>query len=199
MVKPWANAGCICYCVDAQHSIRRDRIESVGAGEIRYVWGDIRSWRLPSDAKPIIGFAFTPCTDLTVSCARDFKKKAGWLLADGVQLFDSAEVAFSFGGFPYMLENPVGRLNTHRRRPDFSFHPWEYAGYLDDIQIENTSKRTCGWIGGGFVIPPKKEAPPPHREDCFFATPSDDRADERSKTPLGFALAVFESNKHLIK
>jgi len=43
-VRPWAEAGFDCYCVDIQHSIRRDRIEQFGAGRIHYVWGDIRTW-----------------------------------------------------------------------------------------------------------------------------------------------------------
>lgn len=50
MVRPWAEAGCECWCVDVQHSIRKDRMEEVGAGLIHYVWGDMRSWSPPPSA-----------------------------------------------------------------------------------------------------------------------------------------------------
>jgi hypothetical protein len=194
MVRPWAEAGCECWCVDIQHSIRRDRVESVGSGLIHYVWGDCRSWRLPESArrKVVVGFGFTPCTHLSSSGARDHQKKAGWMLSDAVQLFDSVEVVFTFGGFPYMLENPVGRLSTHRRKPDYTFQPWEYG--------DPWFKRTCLWIGNGFIMPKPSLSQPPENttEKIWLLPPSEDRADERSETPPRFAQAVFEANKHLL-
>lgn len=157
MVRPWAESGCECWCVDTQHSIRKDRTERVVDGLIHFVWGDARSWRLPVAARGRVVqfFAFPPCPHLTCTAARDFQKKGGWMLADAVQLFDSCEVAASYCGAPYMIENPAtSRLNTHRRPPDFKFHPWQYAGYLPDIETDNTTKNTGLWVGGGFVIPP---------------------------------------------
>lgn len=197
MVRPWAQAGAECWCVDLRHSIRRDRSEEVGeaGGVIRFVWGDCRSWRLPESARSrvVIGFAFTPCTHICSSGARDHLKKGGWLLADAVQLFDSAEVAFSFGGFPYMLENPRGRLSTHRRKPDHVFQPWQYG--------DAWTKETCLWAGNGFVMPPPECDEPPcgTTQKVWLMPPSTDREDKRSETPPGFALAVFKANKHLIE
>lgn len=191
LARPWAEAGFECWCIDTDHSIRRDHEEKVGAGLIRYVWGDVRSWRLPSKLRGRVAFgaAETPCTDLTVSGARDFVKKAGWMLADGLQLFDSAEAAFSYGDFPYMLENPVGRINTHRRKPDYIFHPWHYG--------DPWTKKTCLWTGGGFKMPPATHTTPPEgtTQKIWLMPPSDDRADLRSETPPGFAKAVFEANR----
>jgi hypothetical protein len=190
MVRPWAEAGYECWCVDTQHSIRRDRTEKVGAGVIHYVWGDCRSWRLPSDVagRVMIGFAFTPCTHLNSSGARDHKKKGGWMLADAVQLFDSAEVAFTYGGFPYMMENPIGRLSTHRREPDHKFQPWMYG----DLYF----KQTCLWTGNGFVMPAPMFSKPPEgtTEKIWLMPPGEERQDERSQTPPGFAQAVFRAN-----
>lgn len=110
------------------------------------------------------------------------------MLADAIQLFDSIEVAFSYGGFPYFIENPVGRLSTHRRKPDYSFQPWHYGDLW--------TKQTCLWAGNGFVMPPPQhyERPPGVTEKIWLMAPSADRADERSATPPGFARAVFESN-----
>lgn len=190
MVRPWAEAGCECWCVDMQHSIRRERVETVGAGLIHFTWGDARSWRLPVEARGrvVIGFGFTPCTHLSSSGARDHKTKAGWLLSDAVQLFDSVEVAFSYGGFPYMLENPIGRLSTHRRKPDYKFQPWQYG--------DPWFKNTCLWTGNGFIIPPPIHSVPPDgtTEKIWLMGPSDERDDLRSETPPGFAKAVFNAN-----
>ena len=196
-VRPWAEAGFECWCVDTQHSIRRDRLERAGAGLIHFVWGDARSWCLPVEARGRVAFfaAFPPCTHLTCTGARDFIKKGGWALMDGLQVFDSCLVAATFSGAPFMVENPAtSRLNTHRRQPDYKFHPWHYAGYLPDIETDNTKKLTGLWTGNGFVMPEPMPAPGQHREDCWNASPSDDRADLRSVTPIGFTNAVFQAN-----
>lgn len=195
---PWAREGFTCYCVDVQHSIRAPYRTRVGAGSIVKVWGDVRSW-LPPAGRIVFMMAFPPCTHLAVSGARDFQSKAGWMLSDALQLFDSCRVACEYSRAPFFIENPVGRLSSHRRKPDQTFQPWEYAGYLPDIQTDNTSKRTCLWTGGGFVMPEKRPAPAPHREDCWKATPSLSRADERAETPMGFAEAVFLANCPLSK
>lgn len=194
MVRPWANAGYECWCVDIQHSIRKDRDEAVGSGVIHFVWGGCRSWRLPVSARNrvAIGFGFTPCTHLAVSGARDHQAKGGWLLADALQLFDSVEVAFSFGGFPYMLENPVGRLSSFRRKPNYTFQPWQYG---DDY-----TKLTCIWAGNEFRMPlPTRTTPPPEvAQKIWLMPPSEERANLRSETPPGFAKAVFEANNCLV-
>jgi hypothetical protein len=200
MVKPWAEAGFECWCVDIQHSIRKDKTVVVGDGLINYVWGDCRSWLPPRGAMTRLAamFAFPPCTDLTCTGARDFQKKRGWALVDGIQMFDACMMACQYSGVPFMVENPAtSRLNTHRRQPDDVIHPWEYAGYLDDVETDNTAKKTGLWIGNGFVVPDKRPAPEPHRQDCFH-TSGEGGSDERSITPAGFAKAVFQANCNLV-
>jgi hypothetical protein len=76
--RPWAEAGYDCYCVDIQHSIRKDRVEAVGAGRLHFVWGDVRSWVPPRGVRPCFGVSFTPCTDVAGSGARDWPKKRGF-------------------------------------------------------------------------------------------------------------------------
>lgn len=194
MARPWAAAGYECWCVDIEHSIRRDRDERVGCGVIHFVWGDVRSWCPPAGLGIAFVAAFPPCTHLSGSGARDWKKKGHFLLTDALELWGACQMAASWSGAPYMIENPVGALSRHMRAPDEKFDPFEYAGYLDDPEAENTLKRTCLWTGGGFVMPERREAPAPHRQDCWRATPSPDRADVRSVTPMGFAEAVFLAN-----
>jgi hypothetical protein len=186
MVKPWAEAGFECWCVDIQHSIRRPRVD----GNIHYVWGDVRSWRPPESIRGRIAiiFGFPPCTHLASSGARDHLTKSGWALADALQVFDSCEVAGAYSGVPFMIENPRGRLSTHRRKPDYSFQPWQYG----DLWF----KETCLWTGNGFNMPLPTNTRPPEgtTEKIWLMPPSDDRANMRSETPPRFAQAVFESN-----
>ncbi|SFH98174.1 hypothetical protein [Planctomicrobium piriforme] len=142
MVRPWADAGFQCYCVDIQHSIRRDRSD----GNIHFVWGDARSW-LPPD-RPLILFAFPPCTHLAVSGARDFAKKSWPMLRDGMDCFHAAYTAANWAGCPFMIENPVGRISGIHGKPNSIFDPCDYGGYLDPPGDEYT-KSTCLWTGGG--------------------------------------------------
>jgi hypothetical protein len=94
-----------------------------------------------------------------------------------------------------MIENPVGVLSSvpHIGKPDFYFHPHEYAGWCED---DNYTKKTCLWTGNGFVMPQSR--PAPHLGDpddrIHKAPPTDDRGSIRSVTPMGFARAVFHSN-----
>jgi hypothetical protein len=95
-----------------------------------------------------------------------------------------------------MLENPVGTLSTYWRKPDFKFDPWEFSGYSSNPMSDWYTKRTCVWVGNGFVFPKPVAA---QASKCLTSrmhlmAPSARRADERSKTPLGFARAVFLCN-----
>lgn len=186
MVRPWAEAGYECWCVDVQHSIRNDRRE----GNIIYTWGDVRSWCPPPALRGRIAivFAFPPCTHVAVSGARDFRKKRNILLRDSLELFSACEMAAAWSGAPYMIENPVGKFSDHMGRPDYVFQPWEYGDMY--------SKKTCLWVGNGFVMPdPVYRSRPEGVDDRIWKMPpSEKRGDKRSETPPGFARAVFEAN-----
>lgn len=181
MVKPWAEAGWECWCVDLQHSMVKDRIE----GNIRYVWGDIRSW-LPPHANIAILFAFPPCTDLAASGRSHFHKKRGYRLSDALELFDACQMIAAYSGAPYLIENPVGRLSSFRRKPDHPFNPCDYG--------DPYTKLTCLWTGNGFVMPTKHPVEPTEGSKMHNLPPTPDRAHIRSQTPPGFARAVYEAN-----
>lgn len=157
MVRPWAEAGYICICVDIQHSIRATKshkhvVEKVGCGEIHFVWGDARSWK-PSTFdrnffdKYEIAFVacFPVCTNLAGSGAQDWELKGIAMLTDGLMLFNACEQIADWSGAPYLLENPVGVIPTHHRKPDYYFQPW----FWGDLY----TKKTCLWTGNGFVMP----------------------------------------------
>jgi hypothetical protein len=190
MAEPWAAAGIECYCVDIQHSIRRERV----VGNIHFVWGDARSWTPPEGCRIVFFAAFPPCTHVAGSGARDFKTKGPMMLADALQVFNACDLAAGWSGAPYMIENPVGVLSSHVRQPDYKFDPCDYAGYLDDPMQDAYTKKTCLWTGGGFVMPEPKPELPWHGSKMHTMPPGDERQKLRSKTPRGFARAVFEAN-----
>jgi hypothetical protein len=192
MVRPWADAGYRCICVDTQHPMRSDRVE----GNITYTWGDVRSWCLPEDTEVAILFAFPPCTDVAVSGARDFRKKRNVLLRDALELFAACEQVASFCGAPYMIENPVGKFSSHMGSPTHTFDPCDYAGY-DGGENDLYTKKTCLWTGGGFAMPEPKRREPTQGSIVTYgkiSSPSPERQNLRSATPAGFAQAVFEAN-----
>jgi hypothetical protein len=91
-----------------------------------------------------------------------------------------------------MIENPVSTISTYWRKPDHTFHPWQYSGLNAD---DCYTKKTCLWTGKGFVMPE-----PDHTEDVtpddriHKAAPGPERASFRSRTPQGFSMAVAASN-----
>lgn len=191
MVRPWAEAGYRCYCVDVEHSIRKDRVE----GNIHFVWGDARSWTPPADIKIAFVAAFPPCTHVSVSGTRDHAKKRGHMLRDALETFEACRQAAAWSGAPYMIENPVGILSSvpHIGKPDHYFHPWEFTAHCAE---DNYTKKTCLWTGNGFVMPGRNVLPglPAPDDRIHKASPGGERGDVRSVTPLGFARAVFASN-----
>jgi len=216
-LKPWAEAGYTCYAFDIQHDYTVQVFAS--GGEIHYMQMDL--WNSDNitalqekfkDKNVVFGMAFPVCTDLAVSGAAHFKRKekenpgfqirasnhARWCAS----LFDSL-------GVPYFIENPVSRLATLWRKPDYSFQPYEYGGYIPETEAEHPKwpdyiaprdaypKKTCLWTGGGFVMPDTLPVTPENghsRQHLKLGGKSMKTKNIRSATPRGFARAVFEAN-----
>lgn len=197
MAAPWAAAGYRCFCFDIQHSIRRDRVE----GNIHFIWADARTVRRPVRGPLAFVAAFSPCTHVAGSGARDFDRKGGHMLRDTLELFEAGRLIAEWSDAPYCLENPVGVLSNipHIGKPHYLFDPFEYAGYADDPDAEAYTKKTCLWTGNGFVMPAKKPVDPVLGSKMWRMPPSDERADDRSETPSGFARAVFHANAPHLK
>jgi hypothetical protein len=187
MVRPWAEAGYTCYCIDLRHPPGKTR-----EGNIIFINADIREW-LPPFAKVRILFCFPPCTDLAVSGARWFKDKGLGALIRSLQLFDTSVRIAEWSNAPYMIENPVSVVSTHWRKPDYMFDPCDYGGYLEPHGDAYT-KRTCLWTGNGFVMPNPNRVQPILGSRMHRFGPSSKRANLRSETPRGFAQAVFNAN-----
>jgi hypothetical protein len=187
MVAPWAEAGFLCYCVDLQHPAGEHRERNI----VR-VGADIREW-LPPYAGVKILFAFPPCTHVAASGARWFQDKGLGSLIEALQLFDASVRLAEWTGAPYMIENPVSSVSTYWRKPDYTFDPCNYGGYLVPPSDAYT-KKTCLWTSNGFIMPKAKDVTPFEGSRMHRIPPSKHRVALRSETPAGFAKAVFEAN-----
>ena len=146
MVRPWAEAGFECWCVDTQHTPGSRRRS--GRLNIINIGADVRSW-LPPRVEYAIAFAFPPCTHLASSGARWFRPKGLRALLDGLELVERCRGVCEWLSCPWMLENPVGTLSTYWRKPDFTFDPWEFSGYLSKPESDwYRKRRACGWATG---------------------------------------------------
>ncbi len=217
-LKPWAMAGYQCLAYDIQHDIPHYE-EFEGGGRIDYKYADLHNigtldkiYDSLSGKEVTFAMAFPVCTDLAVSGAAHFKRKrerdplfqrkasnyAIWC----AELFDALDC-------PYFIENPVSVLSTLWRKPDYSFHPFEYGGYIDPDEAEHPKwpdyiapmdaypKKTCLWTGGYFTMPDKSPVEPEtghSRQHLKLGGKSQKTKNIRSATPRGFAQAVFNAN-----
>ena len=124
--------------------------------------------------------AFPPCTDLCVSGARHFAAKR----ADGRQ---QAAIDF-FMMFtrltcPWAIENPVGVMSTHYRKPDQIIQPWQFG--------HGETKATCLWLNGLPKLVPTSVVEGREARIHRMA-PSPTRAADRSRTYPGIAAAMAD-------
>ena len=131
--------------------------------------------------------AFPPCTDLAVSGARHFAKKR----ADGRQQA-SIDFFMKFANAHcdrIAIENPVGIMSTHFRKPDQIINPWQFG--------HPETKKTCLWLKN---LQPLEETENvyaymmtlPEKERSRIHWMGSGHAKERSKTYPGIARAMAE-------
>jgi hypothetical protein len=190
-VRNWAEVGYECWTVDIRHPAGKG--EPVGG--VRTVGADLLKWCPPLNRKIDFVFAFPPCTHLATSGARWLKGKGLDALADSLRLVAACARICEASGAPYLIENPVSTLSTYWRKPDHRFDPCDFAGYLSDPAPEAYRKKTCLWVGGGYCHPPTKRVDPVLGSKTLSFSPSEDRGNLRSVTPMGFARAVFDTNR----
>ena len=144
------------------------------------------------DGKWDLIIAFPPCTHLAVSGARYFEqKRKDGRQQHGIDFFmgfvnaDCEKIA---------IENPIGIMSTHYRKPDQIVQPWMFG--------HGETKATCLWTKG---LPNLKTngLKKPCNADLFGRFPSgkaktwedqvnSDRSRARSKTFPGIASAMAE-------
>ena len=230
-LKPWAEAGYHCFAYDIQHDEPVEECTNIesfdSGGSISYCYADLHNiGTLDSifdyfetirrdhgtDNRVVFAMAFPVCTDMAVSGAAHFAKKrerdplfqrkaanyAIWC----AELFDALDC-------PYFIENPVSVLSTLWRKPNYSFHPYEYGGYIDPEHAEHPKwpdyiapldaypKKTCLWTSDDFTMPDKSPVEPEDghsRQHLKLGGKSMKTKNIRSATPRGFAQAVYNAN-----
>ena len=223
-LKPWAAAGYECHAFDIQHVDAEPTFENTqffaGGGSISYLHADLHDFNTHKDIfmrfdgrKVVLGMAWPVCTDMAVSGAAWFASKAKADPNFQTKAVNHATICadlFDALGVPYMIENPVSVLATKWRKPDHTFHPYEYGEYIPEDQGEHPrwpeyiapfdayTKKTCLWTGGGYKMPPKLPTCKPvgySAQHKKLGGKSKKTKDIRSATPRGFAIANFLANQ----
>lgn len=214
-LKPWAEAGYTCYAFDIQHP-KEGRVDQ----GINYRHADLHDYDTHREIfkefnhkRVVFGMAFPVCTDLAVSGAAWFKRKAEHdpeFQEKAVQHAIDCEHLFWHFDCPYFIENPVSVLATKWRKPDYSFHPYEYGEYIPDDEAEHPrwpeyiapkdayTKKTCLWTSESFRMPHRLPTCKPNgysTQHLKLGGKSQRTKDIRSATPRGFATAVYEFNR----
>lgn len=102
------------------------------------------------------------------------------------------------------IENPVGYMNTHYRKPDQIIHPYYFVTSKDDESYE--MKRTCLWLKGLPLLEKRNDFDKPDAKyfvsttgkrvnwcDAQSGSNQKERAKNRSKTFPSIAQAMAET------
>ena len=122
-----------------------------------HIQGDVIS--LITDRKWDMIIAFPPCTYLTIAGNRHFSRRInpGWKVEK--READREKALEFFMKFIHVdcpkvaIENPVGWVNSHYRKPDQIIHPYFFG--------DPYKKRTCLWLKGLPKLTPTNMLPIP--------------------------------------
>jgi len=164
-------------------------------------------------APPSLVVSFAPCTDLAVSGAAHFAKKRERDPKFQEKAARMACIASEFG-CAYAVENPVSVLSTLWRKPDTCFDPIDYSGFIPvgeeehpefpDIipPLDAYNKRTCLWVGNGFIVPHKWRVTEPEMHTnpghAKLGGKSARTKYIRSLTPRGLSNAIYYANVYAL-
>ncbi len=178
-------------------------------------------WHIQEDATELLNqqweaiIAFPPCTYLTNAGTRHFSRrinseeKVRAREAKRKEAFDFFMLFANANCEKIAIENPVGYVNSHWRKPDQIIHPYFFG--------DNAKKRTCLWLKGLPKLIPTNMLSEPEPlyicqgEKClgkkiYFTDGMSGtsggqagRAKARSKTFPGIAKAMAEQWGKLIK
>jgi site-specific DNA-cytosine methylase len=192
----------LCACEESQEVTKafRELGHEAYSCDIQECSGGHPEWHIQGDVVPLLDqewdliIAFPPCTHLAVSGARHFKAKQ----ADGRQQesIDFFNLFTNLKCEKVAIENPIGIMSTHYRKPNQIIHPYMFG---DPFQ-----KSTCLWLKGLPELTPTNivdtgeittfgsgKRMSKWMADAFKLSP-EERAKVRSKTFPGIAKAMAE-------
>lgn len=148
-------------------------------GECGFTTQNGDDWIFPCKWDLII--AFPPCTHLAVSGARYFEqKRKDGRQQQGIDFFmeftkaDCEKIA---------IENPIGIMSTHYKKPDQIIQPWMFG--------HGETKATCLWLKNLPKLEPTNIVDG-REQRIWKMPPGPERAKERSKTYEGIAKAMAD-------
>lgn len=194
-------AKVLCACEESQAvclEFRRLGHEAFSCDMIECSGGH-PEWHIQGDALEVIQqgwdlvIAFPPCTHLASSGAAWFaEKRADGRQQSAIDFF----LRFTDCAPRVAIENPVGVMSTHYRKPDQIINPWQYG--------HEARKKTCLWlknlpllvptniVGEGELITYASGCVMPKWYAEAWRLPPAERAKLRSKTFPGIARAMAE-------
>lgn len=199
-VDPWVKAGYRAVLVDPQHGTTRTD------GAVEKIAGTVldaakRLGEIVRTERVVFVAGWPVCTDVAVSGARHFEAKRAknpHFQTHAALLFEQCRMVALLAGCPGFCENPVSVFSSIFGKAGHIFHPHHYTGHC---AADNYTKTTCLWPFGEFVMPPQFKdttlGAPDNR--IHFASPGPERANFRSATPMGFAMACFLANAPHLK
>lgn len=164
----------------------RERGHEAYSCDVLSTSGDHPEWHIRRDVRKIFDpsfcnivwdmiIAFPPCTDLSVSGARWFKDKDQKPAIDFFMLFANHSCE------KIAIENPIGIMSTHYRKPDQIIQPWQFG--------HGETKATCLWLKGLPLLKPENIVE--GREGKVWRmAPGPERAKNRSRTYEGIGKAM---------
>ncbi len=153
--------------------------------------GNHPEWHIQADISTILNenwdmiVAFPPCTHLASSGARWFEQKR----KDGSQQ-SAIEFFMKFTNLEcpkVAIENPVGIMSSHYRKPDQIIQPWQFG--------HGETKATCLWLKGLPKLIPENIVNG-REQKIWKMSPSKNRSKLRSKTYSGIAKAMANQWQH---
>lgn len=190
--QPFADAGWDVVLWDIKHSGTQATDKKIGIDLMQ------ANERFLDQLGPIDGIlAAVPCTDFASSGARWFAAKDAdgrtaksvALVKKTLEIIDYLNPAF------WVIENPIGRIHNlvpELGKPKMYFQPCDYG--------DPYTKRTALW--GNFnsnLIKTPVEPTEGSKMWRLYGGKSERTKAARSATPMGFARAFFEANKHPVK
>lgn len=146
-----------------------------------------------------------------------------------MQVVWQCHVIGELSGAPYFAENPKSMISSFWRKPDHTFHPWHFTALaqqdsyvkltclwsgngfiMPERQVlpEVQAAVDAAAAHYGRMVPIKRlrdDGWPTSITCCYpdsrihFADPGEGRANFRSATPMGFAMAVFNENSKALE
>lgn len=188
--QPFADAGYKVIRVDIQHPVG----ESEWSGNVQTVGVDVTRYDIAFT--PDVVLAAPPCTCFCRPGARWWPRQdASGQTAKDVAVFRACLRLCSKARLFWALENPPGRhrdLIPELAPPAWQFQPFEYGDpWHKQTYIWGTAAKP---FATKIVKPPPTRRTPNGRKQGRIAFMSSSWANERAKTPPGFAAAFFAAN-----